>query len=347
MLQSMRTMTAVAICATLTTSLALPAAAQTALENLIAAAKSEGLVIVDTATTRFPAESGPNLSKAMSEKFGVDIKVELTNSAPAPVMTGQIIEEAKAGIAPAVDLVSVPYAFTKALNENGAIQDIDWASLGVDPSLISKAGNSVWVNTVARAVVYNVNLVKGDDIPTKLEDLLDPKWKGKIAGPGFGDAYGMIAVPVLGEEKAAEWVKALYEDQGLAVISSMTDVPNRVANGEFMIGMGVSANYSGLVDKGAPIANAPLEKIGGQPYYSFVVNKAPHPNAAALLAYFMCCTAEGRKALLGNMGWSMFDTEGSEQYALGSNGRGVTPSEDWQLNEQSRVGKAMDKLIGR
>lgn len=127
----------------------------------------------------------------------------------------------------------------------------------------------------------------------------------------------------------------------------MTDVPNRVANGEFAIGMGVPANYSGLVTKGAPIANAPLEKVSGQPYYSFVVKGAEHPNASALLIHFMCCTPEGRQALLDNMGWSMFDVEGSEQYELGRDGRGVVPGQEWQLTQQNRVAKEMDALIGR
>lgn len=347
MLQSVKTLGATIALATFGAGFALPALSQTLFEQVLAAAQAEGEVVIDTATTRFPAQTGPNLANALKEEFGVDLDVVITNSAPAPVMTGQIIAETKAGVPPTVDLVSVPLSFTKALNDSGAIEDIDWAAMGVKADLISPAGNSVWVNTIPRTVVYNVNLVTGDDIPTKLTDLLDPKWKGQIAGPGFGDAYGMIAAPVLGEEKAAEWLKALYEEQDLAVISSMTDGINRVANGEFKIGMGVPANYSGLVDKGAPIANAPLEKVGSQPYYSFVVKGAKHPNASALLAYFMCCTEAGRQALLANMNWSMFDVEGSEQYAVGSDGRGVTPSAEWQLNEQARVGREMDKLIGR
>lgn len=330
--------------ATLTGGAAL---AQTSLEELVTAAAAEGTVVLDSATTRYPRATGPNLSKALAETFGVDIDVVLSNSSPAPVIAGQLIEEAKAGIAPAFDIASLPLSFTKAVREAGAIADIDWLTIGVPSELWANASNAVWTNTVPRAVFYNTNLVSDADAPTKLEALLDPKWKGKIAGPGFGDAYGVMAVPVLGEEAGLAWLKTLYAEQDLAVIRSMTDVPNKVANGEFMIGMGVPANYSGLVTKGAPIANAPLESIGAQPYYSFVVKNAKHPNAAALLTYLMCCTEEGRQVVLDNMGWAQFDTEGSEQYAIGSDGRGKAPSQDWQFNDQDRVAKRMDSLIGR
>lgn len=326
---------------------ASPAMAQMTLDELVKKAGEEGTVAMNTSTTRYPATSEPALSKAISEKFGIDLSVEFVNSSPVPVIAGQVIEEHKASVKPSFDVFPLPLSFTKRIGEAGAIQKIDWAGIGVNPELIDPDGNAVWIHTIARAVVYNSDIVTGDDIPTKLEDLLDPKWKGKIAGPGFGDAYGMISVPVLGEEKGKEWVKALYEDQDLAVIRSMTDVPNRVANGEFAFGMGVPANYSGLVTKGAPIANAPLEKVGGQPYYMFVVENSDHPNAGALLAYFFCCTEEGRQAQLQHMGGAMFDVVGSEHNAVGGDGRGQVPTAEWQLNDQGRVAKEMDKLIGR
>ncbi len=324
-----------------------PAMAQSNLDVIIEKAGEEGAVVVNLSTTRYPAATAPALSKAISEKFGIDLKIELINTAPAPVGAGQLIAESKAGVKPSYDVFPLPLSFTKAIGEANAIEKIDWAGIGVDPDLIGPNGNAVWIYTIPRAVVYNTELVTGDDIPTKLEDLLDPQWKGKIAGPGFGDAYGMISAPVLGEEKAAEWVEALYKDQELSIVRSMTDITNKVANGEMAIGMGVPANYAGLVTKGAPVANAPLEKVGGQPYYIFVAADAAHPNAGALLSYFLCCTEEGRSALLENTGSAFFNTPGSEAYDMGSDGRGITPTTEWQLNDQARVAKRFDALIGR
>lgn len=344
---SMRTTISVAFAAGLAMVAATPVTAQSALDELVKKAGEEGEVAINTSTTRYPATAAPAISKALSDKFGVDIKVEFVNTAPAPVTAGQMIKEHEAGIKPSTDASPLPLSFIDAIGKSGAIEEIDWAGIGVPAEQIDPNGQSIWIHTIPRAVFYNTDLVTGDDIPTKLADLLDPKWKGKIAGPGFGDAYGMIAVPVLGEEGGADWVKGLYEDQELSVIRSMTDVPARVANGEFALGMGVPANYSGLVTKGAPIANAPLEKVGGQPYYYFVQKNADHPNAAALLAYFFCCTPEGRASQLDNMNTAMFDTEGSEQNDVGGDGRGVAPTAEWQLNEQARIGKVMDGLIGR
>lgn len=326
---------------------ALPAVAQTTLEDVIAAAGKEGSVAINVSTARFPAGTGAEVSAALLEHFGVEIDVELVNNSPVPVMAGQLIEENSAGIKPSFDVFPLPLAFTTGIGEGGAIESIDWAGMGVNPELIDPNGNSVWIDTVPRAVFYNTDLLTGDDIPTKLEDLLDPKFKGQIAGPGFGDAYSIVSVPVLGEEVASAWLKTIYDDQGLNVIRSMSDIPNRVAQGEFLVGMGVPANRYGLVDKGAPLANAPLESVGGQPYYMFVVKDAPNPNAGALLTYFFCCTQEGKDAMFNSMGWAKFDYEGSEQNAIGGDGRGQVPTAEWQLNEQSRVARKFDSLIGR
>lgn len=325
----------------------LPVAAQTTLEDVVAAAGAEGSVAINVSTTRFPAETGPNISAAMSEYFGVDIDVVLVNNSPVPVMAGQIVEENNAGITPSFDVFPLPLSFTVGIGEGGAIEEIDWAGIGVDPELIDPNGNAVWIDTVPRAVFYNTDLLTGDDIPTKLEDLLAPMFEGQIAGPGFGDAYGMVSVPVLGEEAAAEWLTSIYDDQGLTVIRSISDIPNRVAQGEFLIGMGVPANRTGLVDKGAPLANAPLESVGGQPYYMFVLKDAPNPNAGALLTYFFCCTQEGKDTMFETMGWAKFEYEGSEQNAIGGDGRGQVPTAEWQLTEQARVARAFDALIGR
>lgn len=325
----------------------LPASAQTVLDDVIAAAGAEGNVAINVSTTRFPAEAGPQISAALAEKFGVDITVELVNNSPVPVMAGQIVEETRAGIEPSFDLFPLPLGFTKAIAEGGAIEKIDWAGIGVDPEFIDPNGNAVWIDTVPRAVFYNTNLLTGADIPTKLEDLLDPKYKGQIAGPGFGDAYAMVSVPVLGEAGAAEWLTSLYDDQELTVIRSISDIPSRVANGEFAIGIGIPANRTGLVDKGAPLANAPLESVGGQPYYMFVVADAPHPNAGALLTYFFCCTDEGKKSLFDSMAWAKFEYPGSEQNAIGGDGRGKVPTAEWQIEEQARVGTEFDALIAR
>lgn len=331
-----------AICAY---AIAVPAMAQSSLEDLIEKAGQEGEIVFNTLTTRTPAKTGSNLSAALQEKFGVDISVKMTTGAPAGVMAGTVMSEMKAGIRPSSDTLTMPLFTSSELDAAGNMEDIDWAAIGVPEVQISPSGHSVWVRTTPRTVVYNTNLVTGDDIPTRLEDLLDPKWRGKIAGPINGDSYATGVVPVLGEEAGVKWLEALYNDQDLALIPIPTDIPNRVANGEFPIGFGLSANYAGLVDKGAPIANAPIEKVTGVPYYQFVLKGAEHPNAAALVIYFLCCTAEGKQAMLEEMNWGLFDTEGSEPYEIAQGGRGVIPSAEWQLNEQGRVGIRLEEVL--
>lgn len=107
-----------------------PAAAET-LDEVIAAAAEEGTVAMNTSTTRFTAASAKGLSEAISAKFGIDLTVEFVNSSPVPVTAGLVIEETKAGITPSFDVFPLPLSFTKAIDEGGAIEDVDWAGIGV------------------------------------------------------------------------------------------------------------------------------------------------------------------------------------------------------------------------
>jgi ABC-type Fe3+ transport system substrate-binding protein len=327
--------------------LAGQAMAQSSLNEVIQNARKEGEVVLDVGPARFPRNTGDNLAAAIGEEFGIDLKVKLINGPSAPVATGKIINEAQAGIKPSFDTTVLPLPYSEKLDGLGAVESIDWVGMGVTGDKISPSGNSVWTYSIPRAVIYNVDLVDGDDIPTRLEDLTDPKWKGKIAGPAFGGALAIAVVPIMGEEGGAEWLRTLYEDQDFATIPVITDIPNRVANGEFPIGFGLPANFTGLVDKGAPIKNATLEKVSGSPYYQFVGKDAEHPNAGALLAYFFCCTTKGMKALYEELNLAHYDTEGTETYEIAGDGRGVVPTADWQINESARVNKRFDELIGR
>lgn len=202
------------------------------------------------------------------------------------------------------------------------------------------------MNVQARAVIYNSDLVKDEDAPTTFDDLLDPKWKDKVVGPANAVAIAMGLGPIYGKEKTVEWLDKMVNEQNMGTLRTLPDVPARVATGEYLIGFGLPANVAGLVDKGAPIKNAPMEKIVGQPSYSVVLAGSEHPNAAALLAYFMTSTPEGRAATMEAFRWADFETEGSELYDIGKDGRGVIPTAEWELTELGPITDALNKVLG-
>ena len=68
----------------------------------------------------------------------------------------------------------------------------------------------------ARVLIYNTNRVKPEEAPKSLEELTDPKWRGRfcIARPLFGTtrSHFVALVLALGEEKGFEFLKKLREN---------------------------------------------------------------------------------------------------------------------------------------
>ena len=206
-------------------------------------------------------------------------------------------------------------------------------------------GDNVQISTIARNVIYNTNLVKKAEAPRRLQELADSKWKGKIVAPAIPDVFAMMA-PVLGERQAVDLVRQLVQAQQIVLIQSVTDVGTKVASGEFALGFGVPADWTGLRKRGAPLDNAPLEKVSGQPFHAGVLANADHPAAATLFAYFACCTPEGRKSLYESIGWANFETAGTEPYEIGGVGRGINPDHQWQMHDQTRLAQEIAKILG-
>ena len=68
-----------------------------------------------------------------------------------------------------------------------------------------------WAPVVLNAmtIAYNTRLVKGDDIPKSYEDLLLPKWKGRLGLDLNKTEWYVAMLQVLGEEKGRKYMDAL------------------------------------------------------------------------------------------------------------------------------------------
>jgi ABC-type Fe3+ transport system substrate-binding protein len=320
--------------------------APAALAALLVKAKEEGAVSIFAGTARYPDSAATQLAEAFQAKFGFPLKITLPAPGPHPAVVQQLIAETKAGVKPSMDIFPTALAFFGSMREAGAIEKVDWAALGVPSNVIAPPGDNVQISTIARNVIYNTNLVSKAEAPRRLQDLADPKWKGKIVAPAIPDVFSVMT-PVLGEQGTLDLVRKLVNDQQITLIQSVTDVGTKVASGEFALGFGVPADWAGLRKKGAPIDNAPLEKVSGQPFNAAVLAHAPHPATATVFTYFVCCTPEGQKALYQAIGWANFDTPGTEPFEIGGQGRGINPDHEWQIHDQRRVGQAIAKILGQ
>ncbi len=135
--------------------------------------------------------------------------------------------------------------------------------------------------------LYNTKQIKPEDAPKSYEDILDPKWKGKITIPHpAGHAFTAQILSnlnlVLGsEEKEDAYIKGLAANKPI-LLKSMAPTSAAVASGEVPIALTFIKYVQILGNQGAPIEYVRLPAYLGDVHYIAPGSKAPHPNASKL-----------------------------------------------------------------
>jgi ABC-type Fe3+ transport system substrate-binding protein len=106
-----------------------------------------------------------------------------------------------------------------------------------------------------RIIAYNKNLVPANKIPKKLEDCLDPAWKGKFL---YNSRHVLTALQhdPKTREGFLKWLKGAAENKAVFV-RQQTEGLERIASGEYAMFCGVNYNTTlRMVKDGAPIGIA-------------------------------------------------------------------------------------------
>ena len=183
-----------------------------------------------------------------------------------------------------------------------------------------KDSNGLWtsyyVNTMVTA--YNTRQVAPKDVPQRWEDLLDPKWKGKVSF--FEEEYEWYAnyLKVVGRDKGLDFMRRLAK-QDLQYRGGHSQMVQLLAAGEFPImGVAFAPRVSVVRASGAPIDWAALNPVFSNPIGMGMYKAAPHPNAAKLYIDFML-SKEIQQEVWVNAAWK------------GSARKDVTPKDPrWQ-----------------
>ena len=105
----------------------------------------------------------------------------------------------------------------------------------------ARDGSWLGVSGRSRAIIYNRDLVKPEELPTTIFDLINPKWKGKIAATNAGNESFVSWVSalrlVLGDELVRVFLEKLKENEIALISSSHTDIRKAVGRGEYAIGL--------------------------------------------------------------------------------------------------------------
>src|SRR5438552_5169730 len=162
----------------------------------------------------------------------------------------------------------------------------------------------MFIGGVQGVVFVNTKMVDPNSFKS-IWDVLDPKWKGKIAstdirntGTGAAPARFVFKQPDLGPT----FYRRLFAEMNVALSNEQRQLVDWVSQGTYPIGLFLSPNEVGLASKqGLPIAMIPPDQfkegasIGPANGALAMMDRAPHPNAAKVYANWLL-SKEGQPA---------------------------------------------------
>src|SRR2546422_6660335 len=145
-------------------------------------------------------------------------------------------------------------------------------------------------------VAYNTNLVKADEVPDTYEDLLHPRFAGRVGIEASDVDWFGAMVKAMGEEKGLAFFRKLAAAKP-EIRTGHTLMAELVASGEIPLAATIyNHNAERLVVNGAPVKWKALTPTFGRPNGVAVAKRAQRPHAALLFADFML-SLEGQKLI--------------------------------------------------
>ena len=269
------------------------------MDQIERAAKEEGQVVIYAASGHASRDAQRALSEGFEKRYG--IKIQWTSVSPQDIGTRVLAEQRSRrrvvdilmhGVGGSFILIQNRGYLTPMLAPSTYEKDI-WR---VDPvSGSPEKRDWFFINMPLRPSFFiNTTLVPPGEEPKGYQELLAPKWKGKI----------VLQTPARGGSGSG-WFKATYRHLGLetmrklakqvALVPSVSEVPDTVARGRYMVGIAATTTRGlQLVTEGAPVRFVqPKEGSHMATQGMDFISNAPHPNAGKLFIHWFY-TKEGQ-----------------------------------------------------
>jgi iron(III) transport system substrate-binding protein len=260
--------------------------------RILAAAKKEGQVNFYTTIAKSDLEP---LFNPFEKKYGVKVN---TWRAGDEQVVQRAVSEARAGrYMP--DNVHVGSSFLDNLRQENLLQPV------VSPMFADLIPGSVpehrmWASTLLSVWVqsYNTDVIKKENLPSSFDDLLLPKWKGKLGIESKSSDWFATICLQMGTEKGIAFFRELIATNGVSVRNGNSLLNNMVASGEVPLAL-ETYNYMPMQAKRK---NAPIDWFLLQPAVArangiALFKHAPHP-AAGMLLYDYMLSLDAQKILV-------------------------------------------------
>lgn len=313
------------------------------IDELIKGAKQEGTIEFYAPSTLTP-QGAQALGAAFNKKYGLNIKLQFSPSGNMTRDIGKVVGLGASGVPPEWDLMVVTDAHHATLWVKKMHQPFDYKSIGVDAKAVQYDNGSVSFANQFVLPAYNKQLVAAKDAPKSWDDLLNPKWKGKIGVTSATHHMARLAAGPWGEEKATNFVKALTKQD--LILGRLGEIYSRLLLGEIVVAVSVTdSEIKSEKNKSAPVVFAEsVSPLLAPAYHAGAPKNAPHPKVAHLMAAYLT-TPEAQKIWEKYAGQSSAFIPGTSAYKYVQKKQVVYMSQD-QAELIDRLSREYGKIFG-
>lgn len=202
---------------------------------------------------------------------------------PSAQKQARVIQECLAG-GPTTDIYLNGPAQLQQLANRGFLHEVEWKELGVQDVVMATKHIITTANPIS-CLVVNTQKVNEADSPKTWDDLLDPKWKGRV-GMWQRAAAIMVLMPEYGDDRTREYCRKFAANDP-RLFSNSFQVAQAVGAGEIDVGIGFYDTVQRVVMKGAPVKMLFPEPVPVGNLCSSVCKFGKNPNAGKLLATWL------------------------------------------------------------
>jgi iron(III) transport system substrate-binding protein len=251
-------------------------------QRLVAGAKKEGALMLYSSMT--VADMGA-LINAFRAKYGIRAQQWRGSSED---IRNRAAQEYAAGRYE-VDVAETAGPDMEAMVREQLLQKVATpAASELIPQAVMPHGQWIATRLSVFAGAHNTDIIKPAAAPKTYEDLLDPRFKGKLGIEADDANWFMTIVLHMGEEKGLRLFKDIVARNGISIRKGHTLLANLVPTGEVPLALtAYSYRVEQLIHEGAPVAIDHLPPVVALPTGGGVFRRAPHPNAALLFEDFM------------------------------------------------------------
>lgn len=252
--------------------------------DLLAKAKQEGTVTFYTA-----AELAASEAMGKSFEAATGVKVEVVRSGGERLYS-RIAQERQARQFLVDVFVTSVEAHMYEYKKDGLLQNYKIVEDAKIPAEFKDPDGAFYASFLSRSMIaYNPKIVPADQAPKSWKDLLDPKWKGKLAHshPAYSGTT-LTTMVMLSQMYGWKYYEDLAKNEPLIVQSAIEPLP-LVISGERPVAALISGDAA-ITEKlkGNPVEVVyPEEGLSLARIPGGIFKDAPHPNAAKLFQDFM------------------------------------------------------------